>query len=356
LSARSIAAMVGSLVRPEVAIRWRQLVLRITAAVLVLAALGGGLRYYVWALHHESTDDAFIDCHPVHVAPRVAGRVQRVLVTDNQLVQEGELLVEIDPTDFQVQLDDASAARNAAAGRQAAASAQVGVAQAAEAQAEADIVAARADADNAATDLARYRATISGAVSKQSLDAASTTAKRSAAGLLVKQKAKAAATAQIALARAQLDESTAEVASAEAKVRQMALQLSYTQIHAKETGRVTRKSVTTGDYVQIGQEIFALVPTHVWVAANFKETQLRYMRPGQPVTIHVDAYHGDFPGRVDSVQAGSGSFFSLLPPENATGNYVKVVQRVPVKIVFERATDEVLLGPGMSVEPTVELQ
>jgi membrane fusion protein, multidrug efflux system len=329
----------------------------IVGAVVALAAVGVGARYYLWALHHESTDDAFIDGHMVHAAPQVGGRVRRVLVTDNQPVRAGDLLVEIDPADFRVKLDQAIASRAAARGRLAQARAGLGVAEASRAQAAADVVAARADADNAAADLARYRATTSGAVSRQSVDAASTTAERMAAQLIVAQKKTAAAGAQIELARSQIAAAEADVVAAGAAVEQARLQLSYTKIRAAEAGRVTTKDVEPGNYVQIGQELLALVSDDVWVTANFKETQLAHMRPGQPVAIYVDAYGHDFHGRVDSVQAGSGARFSLLPPENATGNYVKVVQRVPVKIVFDDpAEGGFLLGPGMSVVPEVELR
>jgi len=165
-------------------VQWRWLAPRLGLALVAVAALALGVRYWIWSLHHESTDDAFIDVHVVDVAPRVAGRVQRVLVTDNQMVEAGELLVELDPRDFQVRLDDAAAARAAAAGRLSAAHARVGVAEASQAQAEAEVVAARATSDNAAADLARYRASERGAVSKQSIDAATAMAARSAAQLL----------------------------------------------------------------------------------------------------------------------------------------------------------------------------
>jgi len=335
----------------------RRRVMLIAAVVVALAAVGIGARYYLWALHHESTDDAFIDGHMVHVAPQVGGRVRRVLVTDNQPVRAGHLLVEIDPADFRVKLDQAIASRAAARGRLAQARAGLAVAEASQAQAVADVVAVRADADNAAADLARYRATTSGAVSRQAVDAASTNAARMAAQLIVAQKKTAAAEAQIELARSQVEAAEADVAAASAAVEQARIQLSYTKIRAAEAGRVTTKNVEPGNYVQIGQELLALVSDDVWVTANFKETQLAHMRPGQPVAIYVDAYGHDFHGRVDSVQAGSGARFSLLPPENATGNYVKVVQRVPVKIVFDDpAEGGFLLGPGMSVVPEVELR
>ena len=335
----------------------RRRVMLIAGAAVALSAVGIGARYYVWALHHESTDDAFIDGHIVHVAPQVGGRVRRVFVTDNQPVRAGHLLVEIDPADFRVKLDQAIASWAAARGRLAQARAGLAVAEASQAQAAADVVAARADADNAAADLARYRATTTGAVSRQAVDAASTTAARMAAQLVVAQKRTAAAEAQIELARSQIEAADADVGAAGAAVEQARLQLSYTKIRAAEAGRVTTKNVEPGNYVQIGQELLALVSDDVWVTANFKETQLAHMRPGQPVAIYVDAYGHDFHGRVDSVQAGSGARFSLLPPENATGNYVKVVQRVPVKIVFDDpAEGGFLLGPGMFVVPEVELR
>jgi membrane fusion protein (multidrug efflux system) len=329
----------------------------IAAAVIAIAALAIGGRYYAWAVWHESTDDAFIDGHVVQVAPQVAGRVLRVLVTDNQPVKAGALIVEIDPADYKVKLDQAVASQVEARGRLGQAEAERGVTEAGHAQAEADIVAAKADAANARADLARYQATTSGAVSKQAVDSAKTAAERTAAQLVVAQKKASAAAAQVELARSQIAAAAADVSAADAAVEQARLQLSYTQIRAAEAGRVTVKSVEPGDYVQIGQALLALVSDDVWVEANFKETQLTYMRPGQRALVYVDAYPGrPFHGHVDSIQAGSGARFSLLPPENATGNYVKVVQRVPVKVVFDDRTEENLLGPGMSVVPEVSLR
>src|SRR5258706_3501854 len=167
-----------------------------------------------------------------------------------------------------------------------------------------------------------------------------------------------AAPDQMAQSRAQADQLAAQIGQYEAAVHQAELDLSYTKLYAPESGRVTRKSVEPGAYVQVGQTLFSIVPDRVWVVANFKETQLRHMRPGQPATVTVDAYPDRvFTGHVDSIQAGSGARFSLLPPENATGNYVKVVQRVPVKIVIdERADPQHVLGPGMSAVPQVRVR
>ena len=166
-----------------------------------------------------------------------------------------------------------------------------------------------------------------------------------------------AAPHQVAVSRAQADLASAEVAQARAAVEQAAIELSSTKVYAPDAGRVTRKSAQAGAYVHVGQALLAIVPRDVWVVANFMETQLADMRPGQPVEITVDAYPDrHFKGRVDSIQAGTGSRFSLLPPENATGNFVKVVQRVPVKIVFDELPPDHLLSPGMSVVPVVKVQ
>jgi len=330
----------------------------VVGAVVAIAALAIGTRYYLFALAHESTDDAFIDGHIIQVAPQVAGRVLRVFVSDNQLVRTGELLVEIDPADYRAKLDQARAAEAEARGREAQARAQFALAQASQAQAAADVRASRADADNSAADLARYRATTSGAVSKQALDAAKTAATRTAAQLVVAEKKEDASAAQIEVALSQIQSAEADVAAAAAGVEQARLQLSYTEIRAATNARVTTKSVEPGNYVQVGQSLLALVSDDVWVAANFKESQLTHLRPGQPAVVHVDAYpRHAFHAHVDSLQAGTGARFSLLPPENATGNYVKVVQRVPVKLVFDGPTDGAfLLGPGMSVVPVVEVR
>ena len=269
------------------------------AAVLGLA----GFLYWLHARHFESTDDAFIEGHVTPLSPQVAGTVTAVHVIDNQDVKAGQLLAELDPRPFEVKL----------------------------AEARAEAKAAEADALQARTDLDRARQLFrQDAVSKQALDHAVAAAEGADARLELARKRTAA------------DE----------------LDLSYTRIAAPAAGRVSRKSVEPGSYVQVGQEIMALVPKEVWVVANFKETQLTDMRPGQPVTIHVDAFPDeDFPGKVDSIQSGTGSRFSLLPPENATGNYVKVVQRVPVKIVFDPfPEDDILLAPGMSVVPEVRVR
>jgi membrane fusion protein, multidrug efflux system len=283
----------------------KQSLFRRPGVIIAVAAFAIiGISYGAFAMFHsfthESTDDAFVDVHTVSMAPKVAGRVAVVRVDDNQLVKKGDVLVEIDPRDFQVALAQAKA------------------------------------------NLAKDKAT---------LVQAHTNEKR-AQDLFAK---KVISTQERDTNVASLDSSKASVEADEAAVEQAELNLGYTKITAPIDGYVTKEAVAIGDYLQVGQSLMALVPPRVWVIANFKETQLRSMRPGQPVTISVDAYPGlKLQGRVDSVQAGSGAAFSLLPPENATGNYVKVVQRVPVKIVLDEQQQlQRVLGPGMSVVPSV---
>jgi len=255
------------------------------------------------AFTHESTDDAFIDGHIISIAPKVAGQVTAVHVEDNQLVKAGDPLVEIDPRDYEAKV----------------------------AEQRGKLDAAVAEANRAVADAARYEAIYKhDEISRQQLD----NARAAAAGAL------------------------ATAAKERGALEQEELNLSYTKITAPQSGRVTRKSVETGSYMQVGQAILSVVPENVWVTANFKETQLTHMRPGQKVTIKVDAYPDrTLEGRVESIQSGTGSRFSLLPPENATGNYVKIVQRVPVKIVFAGNSDiQNLLSPGMSVVPSVDVR
>jgi len=272
----------------------------VAIAVLAIVGIGYGAFAMFHSFTHESTDDAFINAHIVSTAPKIAGRIAAVHITDNQDVKKGELLVEIDPAD----------------------------AEAALAQAKANLAKARATRNKADQDQKRALGLFSKGV------------------FSAEQRDTAVQNASTAKADNEADE---------AAVQQAELNLQYTKINAPEDGRVTNKAVEPGDYVQIGRTIFALVTPERWTTANFKETQLRNMRPGQPAQISVDAYP-DHPlrGHVDSIQAGSGARFSLLPPENATGNYVKVVQRVPVKIVLDEQPDvQRVLGPGMSVVPTV---
>jgi membrane fusion protein (multidrug efflux system) len=288
-----------------------------------------------------------------------AGRVARVLVDDNQLVEAGQPLVEIDPVDYQAKLDQQQANEAAATGSVAQAKAQRDTAYANSEESQAEVGVAEANAINASNQLKRDQPLAEQhVVSRQTLDNDIASARSTAANLVAAQKKLTSAQAQQGVAESQVSVAQANLKSAEAQVETARLNLSYTRIVATEAGHIAHKNVAPGDYVQAGQNLMALVPVKVWITANFKETQLARMRVGQPVDIEVDAYPDvTFHGRVDSIQRGSGAAFSLLPPENATGNYVKVVQRVPVKIVFDDPPDPSRpLGPGMSVVPSVKVR
>ncbi|MGA9772802.1 MAG: HlyD family secretion protein [Blastocatellia bacterium] len=429
---------------------YKRLRVMIIAAVFLAVGLFFGLRYYVYASAHESTDDAFIEGHVIQISPKVTGHISKVYILENQPVKKGDLLAEIDSRDYDAKLAQARAVLQAAISKQQAAQinvdltsttsgagveqassgvetarsnvdtaraqvaaarsrveqarAQVATAQSNAAEAQAQATAAEAEATRADADRKRYQQLYeSQVISHQQLDNAIAEARSASAMLDAAHKRVTAAEAQINEARAALEaaqgnlqqtqaqvstaqsqvgeasgkltaanaapqqvaESRAQAATAgadieqaRAQVAQAELNLSYTKIYAPEDGRVTKKAVEEGAFVQVGQALMAVVPDEMWIIANFKETQLDNIRPGQPVDIKVDAYSGrTFKGHVDSIQTGTGARFSLLPPENATGNYVKVVQRVPVKIVFDEQMDQQYpVGPGMSVEPEVKVK
>jgi membrane fusion protein (multidrug efflux system) len=326
-------------------------------AAILAASLATGAYYYEFVAPFESTDDAFIEAHVTPIAPQVAGRVQQLFVRDNQEVKADDVLLQIDPSDYQAGLDQARAALAAAKGKVDQADAQFTADQAKVEQEKATVVAAQAEAAQAAADYKRYQAVGDQGISASQLDLAGTKASATEADVQAAQHKELAAEAQVSLDTAGIQSAAAEVQKYEADVRQAELNLSYTQVKAPEAGYVTHRTVEAGAYVQTGQPLLAIVPQQVWVVANFKETQLTHMRAGQPVGVKVDAYPQiKFSGHVDSIQHGSGASFSLLPPENASGNYVKVVQRVPVKIVLDKVSSaNVVLGPGMSVEPEVRV-
>jgi membrane fusion protein (multidrug efflux system) len=325
--------------------------------IAAAAVITGGALWWLQARHWENTDDAFIDVHMVRIAPQVAGRVARVLVDDNQEVSAGQLMVEIDPAYFQAKLDQAVANHAAATSGLEQAKAQQAAANANAEEARAEVGVAEANATNAAKQLKRTEPLVERQfASRQQLDNDLATARSTNSNLLASQKKLAAADAQLQVAASQIDTAKANLKSAVAQEEQARLDLDYTRVVAPDAGRVAHKTVAAGDYVQVGQNLMALVPLKVWVTANFKETQLDHMRPGDKANLHIDAYPDRaVKGHVASVQPGSGTAFSLLPAENATGNYVKIVQRVPVKIVLDNPPADVTLGPGMSVEPTVRV-
>jgi membrane fusion protein (multidrug efflux system) len=268
------------------------------------------------------------------------------------------VLVEIDPRDYEAGLSQARADL-AAAGSQANQSrAEVNVSETKVTQAQAAVTAAEAEAQRANDDLKRYQSVESRAVSRSALDLAQAQARSANANLEAAYSQTNAAEAEVVLSEAGVETATAVVQQAEARLQQAELNLSYTKIIAPLDGRVTARTVQLGHYILPGQALLALVPKDVWVTANFKETQLTYMHAGQPVELSMDAYpNRKFKGKVDSLQAGTGARFSLLPPENAVGNYIKVVQRVPVKIIFDEELPANLdIAPGMSVVPNVKVK
>ncbi len=325
----------------------------------VVAAAAAGVYYYIQSLSFESTDDAFIEAHIVPVSSRVPGHVANVLVTDNQWVEKGTLLAEIDPPDFKTRLTAAEAALQTARSTCAARATGVAGARAGLAQAKADYTAAVARRERAEAKLKRIASLVPDhAASQDSLDEATAAVQVTQADLTAVGEKVHVQESNVDQALSAAAAAESAVKQAEAEVKQVGLSLSYTKIYAPISGHVTRKSVEKGAFIQVGQPLMALVDPDMWVIANFKETQLAKMEPGQPVVVTVDA-HPDvkFPAHIDSVQRGSGARFSLLPPENATGNYVKVVQRVPVKIVFDdpELVEKYGLGPGMSVIPIVKI-
>lgn len=329
--------------------------------ILGCLAVGGiilGGRMYLRSLSYESTDDAFIEGHVIQISPKVSAHVVKLAIDDNDEVRKGELLAVLDPRDFEVQLAQARANLAAASSRLQQMTAQSEMAAASTGQARAELVAAEAGAENSNADLARNQGLIGKQViDRREMDSSVAQAKGANANVEAARRKAAAAVAQVDAANAQILAARAEVEQAQVQVQQAELQLSYTNIFAPEAGRVTRRSVEVGNYVQPGQALLSVVPHDVWVVANFKETQLTKMLPNQPVEVRVDAFpERRLHGHVDSVQSGTGSRFSLLPPENATGNYVKVVQRLPVKIALDESAAVLqTLAPGMSVEPEVDV-
>ena len=415
----------------------RRLLALVAVAALLLGALGYGAYLWYYSQWHVSTDDAYVTAHVAPVSARLPGTVVEVRVIDNQDVKAGDVLVRLDPKDYEVALAQARAAADSAKadlenalvnvpltdettrslvqqaeaalaaateasqvaahdlderqGQLKAKEAAEAAAKAAVRMAEADLERARLDRERmrelvqtqmiaqqdfdhadaafksaqAALDVARQRVN---QAREESLQAAAAVRSQTATLAQVRRRAEESQAAlanarsqrqQVKVRQAQADAARSRLAQASANLRQAELNLEYTTIKAPVGGRVTKKTVEIGQVVQAGQPLLSLVDLDdVWVVANYKETALTHVRPGQRAAIAVDTYPGAvFKAHVDSIQAGSGAVFSLLPPENATGNFVKVVQRVPVKIVFEPGENSRhLLVPGMSVVPTIEIR
>lgn len=352
---------------------WRRLPVILIGTVLLIGLLLPGLRYLVESFTHEATDDAFLDADFISVAPKVAGQVKRVAVESNQRVKAGDVLLEIDPRDLEVALEQKRAAAKSTEANVELLKAsldllrtEIATAEATVKQSAAEAAASAATAEKAKADLRRAQELVANrTISAQEFDAATAAAATAEANLKAAQEKAASDQSKVSQAQAQFGAGVKAYERAEAQARQAhwdtqaaELSLSYARLVAPITGYVTKKAVEDGNYVQVGQDLMALVPeTGIFVTANFKETQLQHIRPGQHARIAIDSVaEGPFPATVQSIMAGSGSRFSLLPPENAVGNYVKVVQRVPVKIVFDRPVQAGhVLGPGMSVVPSVHV-
>jgi membrane fusion protein (multidrug efflux system) len=330
----------------------------LAAIVLVLAIL------LIWrhSRSYVTTDDAYVDGVAQLASPQVSGRVTKILVNDNEDVKAGQELVELDPSDYSARLDQARAVHAQAAAQLAQARAQKVVDQAQVDEAEASEGTAQANSTNAGNELGRYqrlKVVNAGAVSDQQMDGAVAAATSTASQLDAARKAVGAAEAQVGYADSLIKAAEAGIVSADSQVAEAELTLSYTHVLARIDGRVANKTVAEGNVVTVGMPLMAIVPRDVYVTANLKETQLTHIVRGQPVSIKIDAYPElKVTGKIEGVEPASGQTFSELPAQNATGNWVKVVQRVPVKIVFDRIPDDPdrRLAPGMSVEISVKVR
>lgn len=321
---------------------------------LVGAVSAVGL-YFDYSAHFATTDDAFIAARQFAVAPKVPGYLTSVPVTDNQHVGTGDVIARIDQRDYQVALAQAEAAIAAAQANIANIAAQIEVQKAQIAASETQVKLSEARLVYAQQQAERYSTlTKEGWSSHQTGELALSELYQQQATVSNAQANVTVAHRQLDALEAQRNSALANLQEVQAKHDQAALNLSYTTVTAAQPGRIVQLGAAVGEFAQAGTALSMFVPDEIWVVANFKETQLDAMRPGQPVSFRIDAYPGrEIHGHVASVQPGSGTAFSLLPAENATGNYVKIVQRVPVKVVIDHAPTDVALGPGMSVVPTV---
>lgn len=350
--------------REEARKKRRPTVFIIGSVVLTLLAIGG---IYYWLAYRniESTDDAYTDGRAITIAPQVSGLVVSLDVNDNQFVKQGQTLIQIDPRQYRIDREQAEGALATAKAQYRGQQYGLDVAKknfpAQLEAAQAQLQQAKANRAKAQADFDRQKALPKAATSQQDVDAAEAALKQW--------------DAQVALADAQVTQNSpvperigetdaavnqlkGQVEQAQARLDQADLNLSWTAVKAPQDGWITKRNVEKGNYVAPGQQIFSIVSPEVWVTANFKESQLAEMRPGQHVTIKVDAYPQlRLEGHVDSIQLGSGSKFTAFPPENATGNFIKIVQRVPVKIIIDKGLDPNMPLPlGISVEPTVTVR
>lgn len=330
----------------------------VVVLVLIALAVGAYFAYLVYFHPYETTDDAFVDARSFSLAPKVSGYIDEIAVTDNQHVAAGALIARINPRDYEIAVSQADAQIESANAAIANAAAQIEVATAAVDEARAQQASTQAALQFANDEANRQRQLLrGGAGSQQASQQAESNLRQAQAAFDQAQASVTSATKNKAAAEAQHNSAQASLKQAEAQRESAQQNLSYTTLTAIQPGRIVNLSGAKGQFVEAGQAIAMFIPDEIWVIANFKETQLADMRPGQPVQLTIDAYPDRaLHGKVDSIQPGSGTAFSLLPAENATGNYVKVTQRVPVKIVVDQWPADVAIGPGMSVVPTVTVR
>jgi membrane fusion protein (multidrug efflux system) len=335
----------------------RRPVVSAIGAALLATVLGGGYLYVDYASHFQSTDDAFIAARQSALAPKVSGYITAVPVTDNEHVDAGHVIARIDDRDYRTALDQAEAQVAAAQASIENIDAQLDVQQAQINANQAQVDQAQATLVFAQQQAERYQhLEQTGYGTVQNSEQYTSQLHQQQAALQSAQATLNLAQRQLGALKAQRKSAVASLAQAQAQDDQAKLNLSYTTVTAAQPGRVVNLGAAVGQFAQPGTNLTMFVPDEIWVTANFKEIQLDRMRPGEPVTLRIDAYPGRvIHGHVDSVQPGSGTAFSLLPAQNATGNYVKIVQRVPVKIVMDHPPTDVALGPGMSVVPTVRV-
>jgi membrane fusion protein, multidrug efflux system len=345
--------------------RRRKILIRLIFVLVLVAAAIGAFLYWFSIRNLIDTDDAYTEGRAVTIAPRISGQVVALDVSDNQRVRKGDVLIRIDPRDYKTALDKTAAQLTQAQAQLS--SARIDLDKAATTypadllSAQGSLEQAQGNLTNAQSDYKRQHVVARAATTQQQIDQSTATLRQAEGQVKVAQ----AKVDTASLVQQNIDEASARVQQllgseqqAQAQYDQAKLNLSYTTVRAPQDGWVTRRNVEVGYYLQAGQGIMSLVTPEVWVIANFKEDQLNRMRPGQVVDLTVDAYPGlHLKGHVDSVQMGSGSRFSTFPAENATGNFVKIVQRVPVKIDIDHGLDPNLPLPlGLSVEPTVKVK
>ncbi len=309
----------------------------ITIAVIVLVIIAGIL-FYINSLKYQTTDDAYVESDLIQIAPRVSGQIKEIYIQDNQPIKEGDLIAKIDDTDYKIKLEQAQAQYEKALYSQKVAKAR--------------LTAINTEIAAAEKDLKRYKNLFqAGAVSQQVLDNAQTKYDST--------KAKLTAAEEDILSASDNKVADANLKVLKAQRDMAALYLEYTDILAPNSGTVTNKNVDKGKFVQTGQPLFTLVSNNIWIKANYKENQVGKMKPGQKVEIKIDAYpNKKFKGEIESIQKASGAKSSLFPPENAVGSFVKIVQRIPVKIIFTEDInpEEYNIVAGMSVEPKVKIK